>query len=260
MNIEIVPFRRTVDRSTFTCGKPDLDEWIQRYASQLERSDTTRTFLALDDDDTLVGYYATTACELDLDDAASAFGVGRRRYPVPAMQSIGFEVVLVDAIDHDASVFHRKLGFTPFEDDELHLFLTTKNLRLTFGSSEVSCTYAVSTSGVAGVPMEIQESGRSARLNMRISPEALELLRAAAAKQEQDLSAFVLGTAMERARAILLEDHVLRLSPHAVLQLEKALDEDARVVPQLAELVRRVRGGGGAVAVASEHQDELASR
>lgn len=90
--------------------------------------------------------------------------------------------------------------------------------------------------------MEIQESGRSARLNMRISPEALELLKAAASRQEQDLSAFVLGTAMERARAILLEDHVLRLSPHAVLQLEKALDDDAVVVPQLAELVRRVRG------------------
>jgi len=90
--------------------------------------------------------------------------------------------------------------------------------------------------------VDIQETGRSERLNMRISPEALELLRAAAAKQQQDLSAFVLGTAMERARTVLLEDHVLRLSPHAVLQLEKALDEDAVVVPQLAELVRRVRG------------------
>lgn len=107
--------------------------------------------------------------------------------------------------------------------------------------------------------MEIQESGRSARLNMRISPEALELLRAAAAKQEQDLSAFVLGNAMERARAILIEDHVLRLSPRAVLQLEKALDEEARVVPQLAELVRRVRGGGSD-AGAARHEDELAAR
>lgn len=45
---------------------------------------------------------------------------------------------------------------------------------------------------------------------------------------------------MDRARAILVEDHILRLSPHAALQLEKALDQDAVVVPQLAELVRRV--------------------
>ncbi len=106
--------------------------------------------------------------------------------------------------------------------------------------------------------MDIQETGRSERLNMRISPEALELLRAAAAKQQQDLSAFVLGTAMERARAILLEDHVLRLSPHAVLQLEKALDNDATVVPQLAELVRRVRGGKNESAAATR-ADSLAA-
>jgi len=85
MAIEIVPFRREVDRSEFQCGKPELDAWIARYAGQSERNDTTRTFLALEDDDTLIGYYATTACELDLDEAASAFGVGKRRYPVPAM-------------------------------------------------------------------------------------------------------------------------------------------------------------------------------
>ncbi len=164
MAIEIVPFRREVDRSEFHCGKPELDSWIARYAGQSERNDTTRTFLALEDDDTLIGYYATTACELDLDEAASAFGVGKRRYPVPAMLlarlavsesaqgqgigslllfdamerllevslSIGFEVVVVDAIDHDASAFYRRFGFTAFEDDDLHLFLTTKSLRLTF--------------------------------------------------------------------------------------------------------------------------------
>lgn len=164
MAVEIVQFRTSVDRTAFRCGKPDLDEWIRQYAGQSERNDTTRTFLALDDDGTLVGYYATTACELDLDEAASAFGVGKRRYPVPAMliarlavsestqgrgiggillldalerllevsRSIGFEVVVVDAIDHDASAFYRRFGFTVFEDDDLHLFLTTKSLRLTF--------------------------------------------------------------------------------------------------------------------------------
>ena len=105
--------------------------------------------------------------------------------------------------------------------------------------------------------MEIHESGRSARLNMRISPEALELLRSAAAKQEQDLSAFVLGTAMERARAILLEDHVLRLSPRAVLQLEKALGDDAVVVRPLIELIRRTRGNSPR---AASSEQEIAAR
>lgn len=91
--------------------------------------------------------------------------------------------------------------------------------------------------------MSIEEPGRSARLNMRISPEALELIRSAAARQQQDVTSFVLGTAMERARAILLEDQVLRLSPHAVLQLERALEADAAVVPQLADLIRATRNG-----------------
>lgn len=90
----------------------------------------------------------------------------------------------------------------------------------------------------------ISEPGRSSRLNMRVSPEALELLRSAAAKQEQDLSAFVLGAAMERARAVLLEDQVLRLSPQAILQLEHALDEqDARAPGALIDLIRSVRAG-----------------
>lgn len=163
MAVEIIPFRRDVDRSAFRCGKPELDTWIEKYAGQSERDNTTRTFLAMEDD-TLIGYYATTACELNLDEAASAFGVGKRRYPVPAMliarlavgtsaqgrglgsqllvdalerllevsRSIGFEVVVVDAIDRQASAFYRRFGFTAFQDDDLHLFLTTKSLRLTF--------------------------------------------------------------------------------------------------------------------------------
>ncbi len=83
------------------------------------------------------------------------------------------------------------------------------------------------------------ETTRTARVNMRIAPDALELLRAAAERQQQDLSAFVLGAAIERARAVLLEESVLRLSPHAVQQLESALDAGPAVVPQLAELLRR---------------------
>jgi uncharacterized protein (DUF1778 family) len=106
--------------------------------------------------------------------------------------------------------------------------------------------------------VEIKEPGRSARLNMRISPEALELLKAAAEKQEQDLSAFVLGTAMERARAILIEDQVLRLTPHAVIQLEKALEDEGVVVPQLADLIRRVRGGATSQAVGTKGVSALA--
>src|SRR5665647_2816060 len=48
---------------------------------------------------------------------------------------------------------------------------------------------------------------RSARLNMRISPDALESIREAASAQQQDVTSFVLGAAMEQA---LLDQHRAR--------------------------------------------------
>lgn len=82
-------------------------------------------------------------------------------------------------------------------------------------------------------------SEKTERLNVRLSAEALETIKAAASVQQQDVTSFVLGAALERARAVLAEDRLLRLTPHEVNQLERALDQEPRVVPQLASLLRR---------------------
>lgn len=81
---------------------------------------------------------------------------------------------------------------------------------------------------------------KSARVNLRLSPEALEMVREAASVQQQDLTSFVLGAAMERARAVLAEDRLLRLTSHEVNQLEEALDSEPEVVPQLRAFIRRI--------------------
>lgn len=92
------------------------------------------------------------------------YGVGKRTYPIPAVllarlavdtsfqgsgigsklllhaltqiavasRHVGFEVVLVHAIDRDAVTFYAQRGFTQFEDRELHLFMPVKNLLATF--------------------------------------------------------------------------------------------------------------------------------
>ena len=83
---------------------------------------------------------------------------------------------------------------------------------------------------------------RSARLNMRISPDALESIREAASAQQQDVTSFVLGAAMERARAVLVEERLLQLTPTEVAQIDAALDAEPRAVPELARLIRDVRG------------------
>lgn len=85
------------------------------------------------------------------------------------------------------------------------------------------------------------ENTRSERLNMRLSPEALATIREAASAQQQDVSAFVLGAAMERARDVLLRDRVMKLTPREVDQVEAALNEDATVIPELAAAIAAAR-------------------
>jgi uncharacterized protein (DUF1778 family) len=52
-------------------------------------------------------------------------------------------------------------------------------------------------------------NGRTARLNMRLTPQALVLIREAAAAQNQDITSFVLGAALDKARRVLTRDHEL---------------------------------------------------
>ena len=162
--MEIVAFDRSFDRSPFSCGKPDLDDWLKTKAGQQERTNNTRTFLAVDGSK-VIGYYSTTAYRLGLDEAAGMYGVGKRRYPIPAVllarlavdtsfhghgigselllhalsqiaeasRHVGFEVVVVHAIDQDAVTFYAKRGFIQFEDHGQHLFMPVKDLLATIG-------------------------------------------------------------------------------------------------------------------------------
>ncbi|MCY7401329.1 MAG: DUF1778 domain-containing protein [Nocardioides sp.] len=82
---------------------------------------------------------------------------------------------------------------------------------------------------------------KTERLNLRISAEALTTIREAAASQGQDLTSFVMGASMDRARAVLAEERLLRMTPVEVMQLEKALDREPQVVSQLAALLERQR-------------------
>jgi uncharacterized protein (DUF1778 family) len=52
-----------------------------------------------------------------------------------------------------------------------------------------------------------EQDRRTSRVNMRLTPDDLALLRSGAQTQHQDLTAFVLGAAIERARQVLKEPH-----------------------------------------------------
>ncbi len=163
--MEILAFDRRFDRGSFSCGKPNLDDWLRTKAGQQERTNNTRTFLAVEGSN-VIGYYATTAYRLGLDEVAEMYGIGKRAYPIPAVllarlavdtgfhgrgigsklllhalsqiaqasRHVGFEVVVVHAIDPDAVTFYAERGFTRFEDHDLHLFMPVKDLLATFSS------------------------------------------------------------------------------------------------------------------------------
>lgn len=163
--MDIVKYVRSFDRTSFDCGKPELNGWLRTQATQQEKANNTRTFLAIADD-AIVGFYATTTYRLTLNEAATMLGAGKRAYPIPAVllarlavdkrhhgrgvgarllvhalteiakasESVGFEVVVVHAIDPDAVTFYARYGFIRFEDEPLQLFMTTKALRQTVAS------------------------------------------------------------------------------------------------------------------------------
>lgn len=151
------------DRSRFDCGIEELNAWLRTQAKQQQRKENAVTYVALHpDDQRVVGYYSMLTYRLDLDEAAAAYGVGKRRYPIPALllarlavcqsaqrqrlgesllihalqnatevaDRVGVEVLVVHAVDKDAAAFYGRYGFTQFADHPLHLFMPTKTIRL----------------------------------------------------------------------------------------------------------------------------------
>ncbi|MCL2424247.1 MAG: GNAT family N-acetyltransferase [Micrococcales bacterium] len=161
------PFTKDLDRSTFTCGKEELDRWLRYYAGQQERDNTARTIFGMDERQVrIASFYTLVATRLDVAEVeGTALG---SRYPVSAVllarlavdvdyqgeglgrvtlynalanvvdlsEGLGFEAVVVDAIDDEAVRFYQRYGFRQLSDDGRRLFLTTKDLRKTFTRPE----------------------------------------------------------------------------------------------------------------------------
>lgn len=151
------------ERSSFQCGVESLDRYIKERASQDQRRDVARVFVAtVGDSSSVVGYYSVSSASVGIDALPSDSRRGLPRYPqVPCVligrlavdrsqqgaglgaqllrdalnrilawhTEIGAWAVLVDAIDEDAVAFYARFGFARFRDDPLRLFLPLETLR-----------------------------------------------------------------------------------------------------------------------------------
>ena len=85
-----------------------------------------------------------------------------------------------------------------------------------------------------------QKSKRSERINIRVEPEADQLLRSAASAVHKSLSGFMLDSALERAHQVMDEERRMVLLAEEFDRVLEQLDRPAQVVAPLARLAERV--------------------
>jgi GNAT superfamily N-acetyltransferase len=153
------------DRSTFSCGVPALDAYLQRQAAQDMEKNAAVVYVAVVEPPSIAGYYTLSQFSIDFVLLPEALAKRLPRYPVvPATllgrlavssvsrgQGLGetllFDAlhrsllqsahiastgVIVDAKDEKAAAFYSKYGFTPIIDAEQRLFLPMRTIQQMF--------------------------------------------------------------------------------------------------------------------------------
>lgn len=136
------------DLDTFTCGHPDLDQWLHLHARQATRQGTRTYLLVEGSSNAVAGYFAIAPHTLARDEAPPRIGRGApraipaillaklaldRRFQgqglgdellvhaltkiVTAARAAGGKLVVVDAIDEHAASFYRAHDFQPTGGD-----------------------------------------------------------------------------------------------------------------------------------------------
>lgn len=142
----------------FSCGEPVLDEWLKRRAMANQQSGASRTFVVIDQDDCVQGYYAMAAgavahrlatgsvrrnmpdpvpvlvlARLAIDTRAQGHKLGGAmlqnavQRAVAVSQNAGVRALLVHALHDRARQFYEHYGFqaSPTEPFTLMLRLNT---------------------------------------------------------------------------------------------------------------------------------------
>lgn len=148
----------------FDCGEPALDVWLQRHARSSHADGSARVYVTTptDDPQTVVGYYALAAAQVEPAEATARLARGQpaqRAVPVVllarlavdrahqrrqiggsllrdamlrvlgAADAIGIRALTVHAKPDRARAWYEQYGFEPSPTDPLHLILLIKDLR-----------------------------------------------------------------------------------------------------------------------------------
>jgi GNAT superfamily N-acetyltransferase len=162
--LHIEKLHRAHDVEQFTCGQPELDRFLIRHALQAQQSNSSQTYVAVNDNE-IVGFYTIVAGEIQHARAPERVVKGMSRHPIPLLvlarlavhtkaqgrgigsgllldalgrtlqvaDMIGVRALAVHAKDDQAAAFYRHFGFMPSPIDARHLFMIIKDIRLAAG-------------------------------------------------------------------------------------------------------------------------------
>ncbi len=142
--IAFVPFDATLPRDGFDCGNDALNTWFKEQASQQEKRHNVRTHFGLATfDSRIASFFSLVTHRIELTELAvdvryQRAGMGSVTLGhalgllSESSKSVGFEAVVVDAIDEGAAAFYRRSGFKELIDGGERLYLPTRELRRGF--------------------------------------------------------------------------------------------------------------------------------
>ncbi len=145
------------DRAGFTCGVPELDDYLHRFATQHRRKGISTVFVLINSEAPrfILGYYTLSAAQMDVASLSDADKKKLPRYPVPcfrmgrlacradrqgeglgkllvacavdrclqAQKQVAAFALIVDAKNLAAKEFYQHYGFTPCADSPMTLDL-----------------------------------------------------------------------------------------------------------------------------------------
>lgn len=155
------PLAKQHDRTAFTCGVPELDEYLRQRASQDMRRRVAAVFVMVSDDEPqrIAGFYTLSSASIVLDELPADIVKKLPRYPaVPAVligrlardvnfsgvgklllldalarslqhsSEVAATVVLVDAKNEQARAFYARYGFSQVAQTANRMFLPMKTV------------------------------------------------------------------------------------------------------------------------------------
>ena len=159
--LRIEPIEKKHNRKVFSCKKPALADYLKQYARQNDENNIAKSFIAVDDENIIHGYYSLRASSIEFENLPKNLVKNIPKYPIPAAliarlavdtniegqglgsrllidalerilstsEQLAIKVVLVDAIDDEAKNYYLHFGFIEIPGHDLKLLLPIETIK-----------------------------------------------------------------------------------------------------------------------------------